>query len=88
LGKISFENKKYEWATDFDGWLSDVLLKNTGEQRESLLSKFEQQKSAKMAHPRTEHLIPLLIPATIGGTAKKIHSEWTFGLSLACYEFE
>ena len=79
------------WASNFESWLDDTLLKHSGAERESALANFEKQPSAKKAHPRTEHFLPLLVAAgsSLDGTASKIYQEWAFGsLSLASYKFE
>jgi 4,5-DOPA dioxygenase extradiol len=47
-----------EWAQEFERWVVDALLK---QDVEALLQVMERAPSARLAHPRTEHLVPLFI---------------------------
>jgi aromatic ring-opening dioxygenase catalytic subunit (LigB family) len=45
----------------FDAWLQDALTRTTPEERNSRLERWSQAPSARQAHPREEHLLPLMI---------------------------
>lgn len=57
----------------FDSWLSDVLSGNVSERREKL-NQWSAAPSARLAHPREEHLIPLMVTSGSGSDlpARKI----------------
>lgn len=48
-------------SREFDGWLTEAVVEHTGEERNVLLEKWEQAPRARQAHPREEHLIPLMV---------------------------
>ena len=43
----------------FDDWLEEVLTRDTPEQRIAALTAWDKAPSARDAHPREEHLLPL-----------------------------
>ena len=45
----------------FDGWLQQTLVHSTPEARTRQLIAWEQAPAARTAHPREEHLIPLMV---------------------------
>lgn len=45
----------------FDGWLQRTLLEADPRQREQALLRWEAAPQARAAHPRAEHLIPLMV---------------------------
>ena len=45
----------------FDAWLQDTLLEHDPVQRAQLLLRWDAAPQARAAHPREEHLIPLLV---------------------------
>jgi aromatic ring-opening dioxygenase catalytic subunit (LigB family) len=45
----------------FDAWLQKTLVANTGAERETRLLRFADAPSAAVAHPRVEHLLPLMV---------------------------
>jgi aromatic ring-opening dioxygenase catalytic subunit (LigB family) len=45
----------------FDQWLQDTLLKSTGATRSQKLIEWSSAPSARQAHPREDHLIPLMV---------------------------
>ncbi|QDL53714.1 DODA-type extradiol aromatic ring-opening family dioxygenase [Rhodoferax aquaticus] len=66
----------------FDAWLQDTLLHSSPEQREARLVNWAQAPSARMAHPREEHLLPLMVAlgAAAGDAATCVyHEEGIFG---------
>eukprot|EP01133_Synstelium_polycarpum_P016679 gene16679-19821_t len=67
------------WATDFDRWLTHTIINSgTGDQRMQALVNFKDHPTSKLAHPREEHLIPIMVACGAGDhlTATQIHSQW------------
>lgn len=54
---------------DFDDWLYDAVALSAGEAREGKLRAWEQAPGARLAHPREEHLLPLMVAAGAAGDA-------------------
>lgn len=52
-GKISSE--------EFDTWLQDALIASTPTQRQARLQHWGDAPFARVAHPREEHLLPLMV---------------------------
>ena len=44
----------------FDDWLQDAVVASTPDQRETKLLNWARAPSARIAHPREDHLIPLM----------------------------
>ncbi|MEB3753442.1 class III extradiol ring-cleavage dioxygenase [Acinetobacter sp. MD2(2019)] len=45
----------------FDEWLYDTVVEHQGEQRSALLNDWATAPAARIAHPREEHLLPLMV---------------------------
>ena len=56
-----FGEQAKEASAAFDAWLQDVLLHASPLERTRQLLEWEQAPSARRAHPREDHLIPLLV---------------------------
>ncbi|MEO6959541.1 MAG: class III extradiol ring-cleavage dioxygenase, partial [Burkholderiaceae bacterium] len=50
-------------SAEFDAWLQKILLHNPVEQRAEQLKNWIQAPAARQAHPREDHLIPLMVAA-------------------------
>ena len=48
-------------SREFDGWLRAVLLTGDPKDRSKLLAAWEAAPAARAAHPREEHLLPLMV---------------------------
>lgn len=50
---------------EFDAYMQDVLTNaaHSPEQRQQLLADWEKGPSARVCHPREEHLLPLMVTA-------------------------
>ncbi len=48
-------------SANFDAWLRDTMLRHEGQARTDRLLHWERAPSARDAHPREEHLIPLMV---------------------------
>lgn len=76
-------------ARAFDAWLTSAVESHAAE-RDALLSKWREAPFAAYAHPREEHLIPLMVAAGAGGEApgKRIFSGEPMGARISAYRFD
>jgi aromatic ring-opening dioxygenase catalytic subunit (LigB family) len=75
-------------AEAFDGWLREAAtLEHT--QRDRLLSDWTSAPSARLAHPREEHLLPLLVVAGAAGADRGTltYNGTILELRLSAYHF-
>jgi aromatic ring-opening dioxygenase catalytic subunit (LigB family) len=76
-------------ARAFDAWLTGAV-ESPGGERDALLGDWRKAPFASYAHPREEHLIPLLVAAGAGGGAagKRIFSDEPMGAAIGAYRFD
>ena len=53
----------------FDRWLGDSLVKSSPEERRRRLLRWSEAPAARAAHPREDHLIPLMVAVGAAGDA-------------------
>lgn len=74
----------------FDAWLGETLA-STGASRSAALARWQQAPSARQAHPREEHLMPLMVAvgAAEGDPAQRVYHEDDFfgGISVSSWRF-
>src|SRR3546814_7449079 len=58
--KTAYEMRISDWSSDV---CSSDLLGSPIEQRAALLADWENAPAARLAHPREDHLIPLMVAA-------------------------
>jgi aromatic ring-opening dioxygenase catalytic subunit (LigB family) len=77
-------------SAQFDEWLDRTLAANADD-RESALAHWAAAPAARVAHPREEHLLPLMIAAGAAGrdAASRIYHEDDFfgGISVSNFMF-
>lgn len=77
-------------SATFDSWLDESLAK-TGAARSAALAAWQQAPSARQAHPREEHLLPLMVAvgAAEQDVALRVYHEDDFfgGLSVSNWRF-
>ena len=77
------------WALAFDRWVTDAATQG---RFDDLVNYRELAPHARMAHPRDEHYLPLLVAAGAGGDgakATRLNDEFLLGnLSQAAYAFD
>jgi len=75
-------------AEAFDAWLRDVTTRNAGE-RDRELARWKEAPAARQAHPREEHLLPLMVIAGAAGAdrATVAYNGTVLGLRLSAYHF-
>ena len=78
-------------SREFDAWLNGVLFGGLPADRSKLLTAWQSAPSARAAHPREEHLLPLMVAV---GAAGDDRTELTYhekdflgGLTVSCYRF-
>ena len=86
-----FSPRGWRPSREFDGWLGGVLLGGSPTDRDKLLAAWEAAPAAREAHPREEHLIPLMVAAGAAGDdpAERTYHETDFlgGLTVSSYRF-
>ena len=72
----------------FDAWLRDAATKPSAE-RDAALMQWSTAPAARLAHPREEHLIPLMVIAGAAGEdrATVAYNGTILGLRLSAYHF-
>jgi len=78
-----------ERARAFDAWLTRAVESPAAE-RDPQLTNWQDAPFAAYAHPREEHLIPLLVTAGAGGDApgSRIFADEPMGAALSAYRFD
>ena len=76
-------------ARAFDTWLTSAIESPAAE-RNSLLSNWRKAPYAAYAHPREEHLIPLMVASGAGGetAGKRIFTDEPMGARISAYRFD
>jgi aromatic ring-opening dioxygenase catalytic subunit (LigB family) len=78
-------------SREFDGWLDETVLGSSPETRAQRLLAWEGAPSARAAHPREEHLLPLMVAVGAAGadTATMPYHENQFlgGITVSNYRF-
>lgn len=72
----------------FDAWLREAVM-GAPQERDLCLERWEEAPAARKAHPREEHLIPLMVVAGAAGSDRgKVGFNGTFaGIRLSAYHF-
>lgn len=78
-----------ERARAFDAWLTSAI-ESPAETRNALLAKWRSAPWAEYAHPREEHLLPLMVISGAGGPApgKRVFTDEPMGAQISAYRFE
>jgi aromatic ring-opening dioxygenase catalytic subunit (LigB family) len=78
-----------ERARAFDAWLTHAVESPAAE-RDDLLARWREAPFAAYAHPREEHLIPLMVTAGAGGDApgSRIFTDEPMGAAISAYRFD
>jgi aromatic ring-opening dioxygenase catalytic subunit (LigB family) len=78
-------------SREFDGWLGGILLSGNPNDRALKLAAWEAAPAARAAHPREEHLLPLMVAV---GAAEFDRAEMTYheedflgGLTVSNFRF-
>jgi aromatic ring-opening dioxygenase catalytic subunit (LigB family) len=81
--------KTVERARAFDAWLTSAV-ESPATARSSLLTHWREAPFATFAHPREEHLIPLMTVAGAGGDGpgKRVFFDEPMGAAISAYRFD
>lgn len=86
-----FDARAAEPSRQFEGWLRHTLLDLNSDARAAALLRWEQAPSARIAHPREDHLIPLMVAvgAAGGDPGTCIYAEGDLrgGITASAYRF-
>jgi len=84
-----FQPQTQERARAFDAWLKHAVESPAAE-RDVLLTSWREAPFAAYAHPREEHLIPLMVAAGAGGDAPgtRIFADEPMGAAISAYCFD
>jgi aromatic ring-opening dioxygenase catalytic subunit (LigB family) len=76
-------------AKVFDDWLTAAVENPDADQRDQALTHWAAAPGGRAAHPREEHLIPLMVAAGAAGgdRGKRIYGEAVMGKALSGYRF-
>lgn len=75
-------------AEAFDAWLREAATA-TADRRDALLSKWATAPAARQAHPREEHLLPLMVIAGAAGSDQGVtaYHGTIFGLAISAFQY-
>jgi aromatic ring-opening dioxygenase catalytic subunit (LigB family) len=75
-------------SESFDAWLREATTRPPAERDERLIA-WAKAPSARLAHPREEHLVPLMVVAGAAGAdrARVAYSGTWAGIRLSAYQF-
>jgi len=72
-------------AAAFDQWLTGAV---TGGDTKSQLSQWQEAPAARYAHPREEHLLPLMVAAGAGQEGRKVLHDLSLGVDISAFRFD
>jgi len=86
-----FSPRAWGPSKEFDAWLNGALLGGSSADRSKLLTEWKSAPSARAAHPREEHLLPLMVAVGAAGDdmAELAYHEKDFlgGITVSSYCF-
>ncbi len=73
----------------FDAWLTAAACAPDAEQREKMLAAWQSAPVARQAHPREEHLLPMMVAAGAApeATGRKIFEDDVMGVTVSAFQF-
>jgi aromatic ring-opening dioxygenase catalytic subunit (LigB family) len=76
-------------AVEFDGWLNETVTEADPVERERKLAAWHQAPGARAAHPRPEHLIPLMVAAGAAAAdpGRRTYNEPLLGKPVSGFQF-
>ncbi len=95
---MSYHNLRRFWSTDaqdvdaaraFDAWLAAAVEVRDCAERDARLADWANAPGARTAHPRSEHLLPLMVAAGAGGEDRgsRTYSDRIFGKAVSGFQF-
>jgi aromatic ring-opening dioxygenase catalytic subunit (LigB family) len=88
MNKLMRRDKKNLESDRFDAWLTETCLLTSAE-REKQLCQWSKAPAARDAHPREEHLLPLMVVAGAAGADRgvKTYTDRVMGATVSAYQF-
>lgn len=76
-------------SRQFEAWLTEAVSQPDEAARGRELSRWAEAPAARLAHPREEHLIPLMVAAGAAGSSlgRLDFQDHVWGVSMASYRF-
>jgi aromatic ring-opening dioxygenase catalytic subunit (LigB family) len=77
-------------SEQFEAWLTDAVSDPNAESRAQRLSRWAEAPAARLAHPREDHLIPLMVAAGAAGASRgrRVFRDKVWDVSMASYQFD
>ncbi len=77
-------------SEQFEAWLTDAVSDTDMQSRSERLARWIEAPSARLAHPREEHLIPLMVAAGAAGPSRgrRVFQDKVWDVSMASYQFD
>lgn len=81
----------YEASRRFDAWLQQTLVQASSDERAARLMRWEHAPSARIAHPREDHLLPLMVAVGAAwdelGATTYHQTDFAGGLTASSFRF-
>jgi aromatic ring-opening dioxygenase catalytic subunit (LigB family) len=76
-------------ASAFEAWLNEAISQPDPARRNALLAQWQSAPAARLAHPREDHLIPLMVVAGAAGddTGRQLFVDHVMKVTMASYQF-
>ena len=89
LGIRSLENARIPPSEQFDAWLAQAVCAPDAKERNQRLTRWAGAPAARFAHPREEHLMPLMVAAGAAGEdrGERVFSGRMMGWQISGFRF-
>jgi aromatic ring-opening dioxygenase catalytic subunit (LigB family) len=76
-------------ASAFERYLNEAVTQPLESERNRMLVEWQSAPKARLAHPREDHLIPLMVVAGAAGTdrGERIFVDHVLEVAMASYQF-
>lgn len=76
-------------SEQFEAWLTRTVSQPDPKERTRLLEGWERAPAARLAHPREDHLVPLMVAAGAAGDSvgERLFVDRAYGITMASYRF-
>lgn len=77
-------------SRQFEDYLNDAISQHDPQQRNARLLHWDQAPGARLAHPREDHLLPLMVVAGAAGNSigRRLFLDEALGVVMASYRFD
>jgi aromatic ring-opening dioxygenase catalytic subunit (LigB family) len=85
----SIDNARIPPSDEFDAWLTAAACAPVAHERNERLARWSEAPAARFAHPREEHLMPLMVAAGAAGTdrGERVFSARMMGWQISGFRF-